>query len=444
MTDLDARRNQNDRDRRLGRSIVFVHQQDPQIPNGIVRAELEGLLLAGRSMDFAARIKEYGNDCPPTRASQFAKLAGIGRNELINTVLPALQKANIVSYAHDGAELTWIEEYVGVSAPMLNQAVRVFEALGATNNQLAVLHSVEVASWAPLSRSQHLDQLVSRGFTATEAEAGLQYALAIEANSKVASQALSEDVIFNHHVWGAQSESIASFLRSLPSVERDALLSVCADASDSPGLALASSYSRQDILRSARKVGLIETATVKSSGTSIQSQTYVFSPLMESRDDAVGTTEALHQRKLFVAHILFGHDKASSGGGRVRDPAVLVNALIKNGKVGPASNIATDYHLLEAQGIIEVEEIGNGRAFLKLVKEDIVKDGLGLLQRMSPAEATEGGEMSIQLSQSPADFISPERERGSFKVTNESDEIAKAAILKLREQTQRVASNDDF
>ena len=91
-----------------------------------------------------------------------------------------------------------------------------------------------------------------------------------------------------------------------------------------------------------------------------RSRTYVFSPLLQVADDGVATTEALHLRKLFVAHILFGQEQATPGYGQIRDPTVLVKKLLDRGQVGPATNISTDYHMLEASGVVCVEPYGNG------------------------------------------------------------------------------------
>ena len=57
--------NISDRDRRLGRAVLFVHQQDGLVADRLVRAEFETLFLAGRAMDFAARLREHGQDLTP-------------------------------------------------------------------------------------------------------------------------------------------------------------------------------------------------------------------------------------------------------------------------------------------------------------------------------------------------------------------------------------------
>src|SRR5665811_1408261 len=75
-------------------------------------------------------------------------------------------------------------------------------------------------------------------------------------------------------------------------------------------------------------------------------------------------------------------EKAIAGRGRILDPRVLVRALLRNGSVGPASNIASDYHLLEANGIVAVRPSDEtpGRAYLELVKQEIVEGGLGWIE----------------------------------------------------------------
>jgi hypothetical protein len=105
--------------KRLGRAIVFVHQHDQKITNPLTRAEVEILLLTGRAMDFAARLK--GHQALVTLSHdlvhQYAKYAGLGTLELSNTVLPALKRADLIDYAVDPqGRIIRLEEFVGVYA----------------------------------------------------------------------------------------------------------------------------------------------------------------------------------------------------------------------------------------------------------------------------------------------------------------------------------------
>src|SRR5262249_34058151 len=157
-------------------------------------------------------------------------------------------------------------------------------------------------------------------------------------------------VIFNPHVWGTGQVQIATFLRNLPPNERTALMGIFEQASSRPGICLEQLTATSAVISGARKIGLVQAATVRSSQGS-RSRTYVCSPLLQAVDDGVATTEALHLRKLFVAHILFGQEQATPGYGQIKDPTVLVSKLLDRGQVGPATNIGTDYYMLEANGV---------------------------------------------------------------------------------------------
>lgn len=138
---------------------------------------------------------------------------------------------------------------------------------------------------------------------------------------------------------------------------------------------------------------------------------------------------------------MFGHEKAIAGRGKILSPVALVNALLKSEVVGPASNIRTDYHLLEAAGIVQVEESDGGRAFLKLVKREIVEGGLGWLRSTAPGD--DAADVIPNLLRSPGSFVNPEADRASLPDDAAAEEITTAAILRLREEAQRGARLDN-
>jgi hypothetical protein len=424
--------------RRLGRAVLFLQQQAPLITDPVVRADIETLLLTGQAMELASRLKGFRRIDSAELVRQFARQSGVPERQLISQVLPVLKQADVVDYtlSTDGS-LAHLEEFVGVTGNVITQTFRVLDILGPRNEELALLHSIEIASWAPLTKTQHLDQIVRRGLTESEAERGLSYSLAVAINRRINSTELNEQVIFNPHVWGTGQVQIASFLRDLPPNERDALLGICEVATKRPGATLERVGGDSAIVASARKVGLIQAATVKSSAMGRNlSQTYVFSPLIQTEDDQATTTEALHLRKLFLAHILFGQEKAQLGLGRIMNPVAIVRKLLNAGEVGPATNIATDYHMLEAHGVVRVEETAGGRAFLKLIKEDIVRDGLDWLNA-SLGNVPEGSADVPKLEHVPGIFIHPERDRSMLPDDAASHEIVSSAVLELRKEAQR-------
>lgn len=429
---------QGDDTKRLGRAVVFVHQHDQKITDHHVRAEIEVLLLTGKAMDFAARLKGHQAIFPLTHelVQQYAKFAGLGFLELSNTVLPALKRAGLIDYSlSDQGRIVGLDEYIGVSATVTEQTVQLLNVLMPQRSDLAFLHSVEVAAIAPLAESDHLQEVVSRGFSEAEAASALTLAKAVGLNLTVPSAELNERVVYSPYVWGTRQLSLAKFLRELPPNERDALLGMSEQVLATPGIHMSKLVATPAVIRSARNAGLIQAANVQSSTGN--GSTYVFSPLLEAEDNLCTTTEAFHLRKLFVAHILFGHERAIAGGGIIHSPTVLVNALIKRGVVGPATNIGTDYYLLEAAGVVAVEPDA-GRAYLRLVKPEIAEAGLDWIRRITDSAGT--GELT--LNQRPASFQKPEDLR-TEETTGAANELMVASINELRKEMQRAARRDD-
>ncbi|GID29141.1 hypothetical protein [Paractinoplanes brasiliensis] len=430
---------QQDQVKRLGRAVVFVHQHDHKITDPLVRSQIEVLLITGRAMDLAARLRGHQDFVPLTHelVVGYAGYASIGTLELFTIVLPALKNANLIDYRVDTTgHIIGLDEYVGVSATLTEQTVQVLNVLKPSRAGLAFLHSVEVGAIAPLAESQHLQEIVKRGFTDVEATEALRLTRAAKLNLTTPSADLNEKVVYSPYVWGTKQISLAKFLQGLPPNERDALLGMSEQVLSTPGLHMSKLAAPPGIIRSAQNVGLIQAASVQSATGA--SSTYVFSPLLEAVDDNCITTEAFHLRKLFVAHILFGHEKAVAGRGRISSPAVLVDRLIRRGRVGPATNIGTDYHLLEAAGVVSVDDQGD-RPFLRLVKPEIAQSGLEWIKRITdPA-----GDASVTLSQRPTGFVKPEDSRTGGGEDPASQEILAASINELRKETQRAARRDD-
>ncbi|HEX2894915.1 MAG TPA: hypothetical protein VHO29_13030 [Marmoricola sp.] len=424
--------------KRLGRAVVFVHQHDHKITDPLVRAEVEVLLLTGKAMDFAARIKGHQTFAPLTHelVHKYARYAGLGALELMHTVLPALKAADLVDYALDQhGQIVRLEEFVGVSATLTEQTVTLLNSLAPRRSDLAFLHSVEIGAIAPLAESQHLEEIVKRNFTDQEAADALRLARAVGLNLNAPSTELNEPIVFSPYVWGTKQLSLARFLSELPPNERDVLLGMSEQVLATPGLHISKLSAPPAVIKSAQSAGLIQAASVQSSTGA--ASTYVFSPLLEAEDNLCTTTEAFHLRKLFVAHILFGHEKAKAGFGTINSPAVLVNSLVNRGRVGPATNIGTDYHLLEAAGVVAVDPAGD-RAFLRLVKPEIAQSGLEWIRRITDTSGT----ASLTLSQRPTAFVKPEDARTQDS-EGASNEIMVASINELRKEMQRAARRDD-
>jgi len=93
----------------------------------------------------------------------------------------------------------------------------------------------------------------------------------------------------------------------------------------------------------------------------------------------------------------------------------------RRGRVGPVTNISTDYRLLEAHGIVNVVDAGGGRAFLDVVKSEVIEGGLQWLE--ASLQSTSGTDLVAAAGvardlRTPSDFETPEasRMRGRYRI----------------------------
>lgn len=417
---------------RLARAVLQVYHHDA-VMRPEVRAVFNEVLHAARCMDFAERLRNHpGHNVTGTLAEMYAQQIGIGAFDLRMTVLPTLKAAGVVDFMTNGPDILVVDEFVGVSAPFLTQVEAVLRESHPSEVEIGALESIQLGTLAPLADRDHRQRL-SSGHTDAVVDDAVRLALASRVLQTVPSPALGENVLYNPAVWGGEAVDVASFVRGLPSGERDALLQVVDVTSRRRGIALPHAAIPDSILKGARRVGLVQAATVRSSAGA-GGQTYLFPPLNVLEDGARGVTEALHERKLVAAHFMYGHEKAIAARGRIANPVVLVNALLNRGAVGPASNIGTDYHLLEGAGIVRVDH-GVDRPLLHLVKEDIVRDALGWLRQIYDGDQHTGE--GLILTASPGTFVTPEADAAQLADDGAGAEIANASILALREEVAR-------
>lgn len=425
----------------LGRSILRIYLHAREFPASPSTSYAGAALKAGRLMDFGARIRRQASDLTGEQILAYARLVGLDHSDLVLWALPAMQRAEVLLYQLDGANVTKLEEYIGVQAPFLAQVAAVWDELGPTGEERCALESVRLGAYAPLTLTDHQSALSAAGF-AEEVQANVLSALdAMRLLQRARSQALNEDIVFNEYVWGGSAVPIAEFLHSLPTNERSVLTRLSAQALDHPGSSTDQfGISDAKLIDAARQVGFLDPISVRSTSQQ-QARAFIFHPALERQLTLKQATDTLHERKLFVAHILFGHRYGFPGTGKIASPVVLVQALLNRKVVGPATAIASDYPLIESHGIARVEPSSHhrGRAYLRLIKEDVVRDSLDLLK----AALGESGELGSEKEPLgtlwvPGTYAVPERLRvqGQLRPGAEK-EVFDAAIMELRKQAGR-------
>jgi len=419
----------------LGRAVVRVYLNVEGLPMSAATAFFDATSRAGQAMDLALRLRRHGR-LSYEQVQLYASMSGLRESDLRLWCLPALVKAGLIDTTSREGQIIEIEERVGVAAPVLDQAAEVWEGFGPSMTERCALASSDHLAYAPMAESDHRAMLEVEGYDEPIQTRALKALGGVNILRRERSIALGEDVLYSPYVWGTEAVDIAEFMKQLPVNERTMLAQLSRAAAERPGSAVDALAANERLVRGAQKVGLVDNATVQT--TRGVARGFAFSPALE-RMLKGGATDVAHERKLFVAHILYGHRYASAGLGRIRDPLLLVRRLIERGEVGPATSIANEYPLLESRGIVSVETGTGGRGMLKLVKKDVARDSLELLRQALDGSEHGGGEEGTKGLWVPGTFRSPERTRRALPELEPGveAEVLNSAVEELREATAR-------
>ncbi|MEX2645681.1 MAG: hypothetical protein WD249_05415 [Gaiellaceae bacterium] len=421
----------------LGRTTLRAYMNLVGVPPSPAKVLFDATYRAGQAMDLALRIQRHGQ-VSAEKLRLFAKLANLAPSDLQLWCVKELERADLVEATRNPltGEIEEVEEQVGIAAPVLEQAAAIWENLSPSLAERCAIASSDHLTFAPMTESDHRAALETDGFPEQAQDEALAALAAIGMLHRVRSQRLHEDVLFSPYVWGTEAVDIAEFMKNLPANERQMLAGLSRTVAERPGTSIENLSTSSRLLQGAQKVGLIDSARVITQGGT--GRNFGFSPSLE-RALRYGPTDVAHERKLFVAHILFGHRFAPFGTGRIDNPILLVERLIERRVVGPATAIKRDYPLLEAKGIVRVQKVGE-RAYLHLVKEDVARDGLELLRlALADAEPAPGAKNPLEALWLPGSFRAPERTRAELPPLQPGAEaeVITSTVEQLREEAAR-------
>lgn len=430
---------------RVGRGVLRLYLNLVGVPPSPATARLDVTRRAGAALDLAARLWRQGV-LPYQAVRTYAELAAIPEADLRLGVLPVLEAEQVILVNRNASgDPVDVEEQVAVADPLLVQCSRVWEALHPSDLDRGAVISGDLLAHAPLSESDHRALLEKDGVAPGLHDRIFTVLRAIGVLRRERSRALNDDVLYSPYVWGSEAVDIATFFRHLPANEREAMLAVTRAIAERPGASVELVGGDPRLLESARKVGLIDATRVVTTGGTTKA--FAFPPALE-RQMGLQAADTMHDRKLFTAHILFGHRFGFPGTGRVEDPLVLVRALLDRGRVGPATAIRTDYPLLEARGIVKVEPSGmRGRSYMMLVKRDVAEDALRLLEvAVGDAPVPAATDRPLDALWVPGvSYLTPEQDRKRLaEVEGAEAELMGSLVEQLRQETQRKMRGEDI
>lgn len=154
---------------------------------------------------------------------------------------------------------------------------------------------------------------------------------------------------------------------------------------------------------------LVAIGFIDENGVGNESGTHYFvtKPAAFSKFTNAEIDDAFDLAKAFVTSLTYGMVSSSSGRGRITMIEALMRKLLSGSWVGPATAIGQDYRILEMKGVIATKPEGDGRFYMRLLKNDIGQLALKVI-----LEGEASTEAILQLpSASASNYKNPESNR---------------------------------
>lgn len=214
----------------IGRAVIRLYYHAGTRPISPEIVMLGAAIKAGRFMEFAERIRRRGSELSHNQIIVFANLVGLDESDLRLVALPTLKRVGVLDYLIVGGKIS-IDEYVGVSAPLLNQVASTWEALEPSVTERCALESIELATAAPLCEADHHAALELMGFSAETRGTALAALRAAGMVQRVQPSPSGGPIIYNEYVWGSGVVPNCSF-SCQPPYRRTRDIDLCINTSD--------------------------------------------------------------------------------------------------------------------------------------------------------------------------------------------------------------------
>jgi hypothetical protein len=363
------------------------------------KADMGQLEFAGTVIELAIRLRGSGV-APVSRVEAMALDAGISKRSLHQELLPALESLSLVDLERDrDGVVVVVSETVPPLGVLFARADQILAVAMPEPVERMALEILEMTTVMPITESSAIEACSKLG---SEREA--RRAIEDLESLHLCSRQRSDDgdiILFNPNVWAADREYAEAALRAEDGRVRDALSGLMEEVAATAGLPEAEVQSCEPIwINYAVSQGLLLRSLVATGRG--QERSFLFAPHMgrSAFHEPTGSDPTGHVRQL-IGSMVFARRYATN---RLFAPRTFLNRLITDGEAGDASNIGTDYSMLETAGIVRVEKATNYYKFV-LLQPDIAEQAITYLDNAGSSGTSGGGLRDQRI------YRSPERER---------------------------------
>ncbi|RVX46105.1 hypothetical protein EDD27_8955 [Nonomuraea polychroma] len=386
------------------------------------KAALGNIEFSGHVLEMVVRLRGSGSSSLD-RVCAIALDANISKRALVKEILPTLEALSLVEIIKKDGEIIAINDRIPPFSALPDIAQSIMSAVALDPEERAVLKVFQETTLMPIT----MQQAVEYGVSVANEEAANHAISYLKALHLCTSQQSDEGavVLYNPNVWSSDVDYTYAALQAEDGRARTALTALLEEVSTTAGLP-------QDEVTSvdskwinfAVAHGLVHRSVVQTSTG--EQRAFLFTPHMgrNAFDKPLGVDPSGHVRQL-IGSMVFAHKYATN---QLWSPTRFLNRLIEDGEAGDASNIGTDYPMLETAGIVRVEP---GSRFFKfvLLQGDVAQEALSYLED-SGGSSSQGALLRDQRR-----YFSPEKERAVHSI-----QLAKTAATEPSETAKLMAA----
>jgi hypothetical protein len=316
---------------------------------------------------------------------------------------------------------------------ILNLIGKLFFELKPPAQAKLVIRILQETLQIPIPKDILIQLLTTSGFSEQTVKRAIAHLLALKIISKTLETESGSELLYNPNVFQSNAKDAYVAINGMGSKGRQEVMDILEFVKQNPGIPLSDKHDSAtiDLLI---KCGLIDSSAIVTGSGKVQHK-FTTAPYIWGAIGAENlSSDILDDAKLLLNCLRFGQLFSTASRGKIQDPYVLIDALIRSGSVGPASAIGQDYPMPLSRGIVSIvqSKIYPDRYHMELRKDDVAKAVREVLSTKGilPIPINDA-EISQKLKQK-GQFVSVEQIRSTTVLPPEMEQERDSLAFSLR------------
>jgi len=337
----------------------------------------KAIIIAGRAADLFSATRSLGI----MTADKFDRYRKIARLKPVTakSVLQAAEAAGFIATQMNGGSLQEYRFLEDSKEAVLAATGAVFSGSQPTGCALAVLSLLQMTVDIPRRSEGLKNRLLKLPMQESDVDCAIQLSEALGLISVTQETLNGQTVVLNPYLFQDSPEGTDKLLLGLNAQDQELAHQILDHVRTSPGIPLPPQMSGR-VLQLLIKVGLVDFSKITTT-TNDKGRFFATAPTAWGIFTAGGSTlstDITDDAKLFLNSLRYGEFYSQPGRGQIKNPSLIVNALLRDGAIGvqrPATAIGHDYPLALSRGIINVVEsrLYPNRYSMEMLKRDVVE-----------------------------------------------------------------------